>query len=143
MSDKYRDPNTIINQNMLNYMHSILKINNNNNKIKDEIFTNKTLKCVNSSIRNGNFYILDKYGLPIRKNFQDSKKTAFGWKYNNEQEPINIHIDDILLKTESKDIQRLTLQQLKIQFASLFKSPRGIIYKIYSNEFPDIDLENL
>ena len=137
------DPNTIINQNMLHYMDSILKINKNNNDIKDEIFTNKTLKCVNSSIRNGNYFLLDKYGLPIRKQFQDSKKTAFGWRYNEDMEPINIHINDILLKTESVDIQRTTLQQLKTQCPALFKAPRGTIYKIYASEFPKINLEQL
>ena len=86
---------------------------------------------------------LDKYNLPIRKNFQDSRKSAFGWKYNSNQEPINIHINDILLQTESQDILKITLQQLKTQFPTLFKPPRGIIYKIYSTEFPDINIDEL
>ena len=137
------DPNTILNEPMIDYMDSILKINKNNNIIKDELFTGETLECVNSSIRNGNFYMLDKYGLPIRKNFQDSRKSAFGWKYNANQEPINIHINDILLQTESDDIQIITLQQLKTQFPTLFKPPRGIIYKIYSTEYPNINIDAL
>ena len=137
------DPETKINKNMLDYMNHILRINKTNNEIKDELFTGKTLKCVNSSIRNNNFYTLDKYNLPIRKNCQDSKKTAFGWRYNDQQEPINIHISEILLQTNSPDIQKITLQQLKQQFGSLFKSPRGIIYKIYNSEFPDMDIENI
>lgn len=139
----YRDPNTKINNDMLEYMDSILKINKANNEIKDELFTGKVLKYVNSSIRNGNYYMLDKYGLPIRKNFQDSKKSAFGWRYNENQEPINIHINDILLQTDSQDIQKITLQQLKTQFPTLFKPPRGIIYKIYASEFPDISIDEL
>ena len=137
------DPNTILNESMIEYMDSILKINKTNNIIKDELFTGDVLDCVNSSIRNGNYYMLDKYGLPIRKNFQDSRKSAFGWKYNSEQQPINIHINDILLQTESDDIQIITLQQLKTQFPSLFKAPRGIIYKIYSTEFPEINIDAL
>lgn len=139
----FRDPTTRINTNMLQYMDSILKINKANNEIKDDLFTGKVLKCVNSSIRNGNYYMLDKYGLPIRKNFQDSKKTAFGWKYNSNKEPINIHINDILLQTESQAIQTVTLQQLKTQFPTLFKPPRGIIYKIYAAEYPNISVEDL
>jgi len=141
----YIDPNTKINSNMLEYMNHILKINKTNNEIKDEIFTGKNLKCVNNGIRNNNYYTLDKYNLPIRKNCQDSKKTAFGWRYNENQEPVNIHIDNILLQTESKDILKITLQQLKQQssFANLFKPPRGIIYKIYSTEFPEMDIENI
>lgn len=138
------DPNTVINMNMLRYMESIQQINRKNNDIKDKLFTGKTLKCVNnSSIRNENYYMLDKYNLPIRKANQDSKKTAFGWKYNEKHEPINIHINDILLQTESEDIQRVTLQQLKSQFPTLFKPPRGIIFKIYNSEFPDYDIEDL
>lgn len=139
------DKETKINVDMLNYMNHILKINKTNNEIKDEIFTGRNLKCVNGSIRNNNYYTLDKYNLPIRKNCQDSKKTAFGWRYNENQEPINIHIDNILLQTESKDILKITLQQLKQQpsFANLFKPPRGIIYKIYSNEFPDLMIESI
>ena len=139
------DPDTKININMLHYMNHILKINKTNNEMKDEIFTGKDLKCVNSSIRNNNFYTFDKYKLPIRKSCQDSKKTAFGWRYNENQEPINIHIDNILLQTESKDIQKITLQQLKQQpaFANLFKPPRGIIYKIYSSEMPELNIENI
>ena len=139
----YRDPETKINTDMLEYMDSILKINKANNEIKDELFTGKVLKYVNSSIRNGNYYMLDKYGLPIRKNFQDSKKSAFGWRYNANQEPINIHINDILLQTESQDIQKVTLQQLKTQFPALFKPPRGTIYKIYASEFPDMSIDDL
>ena len=139
------DKDTKINLEMLGYMKRILKINKNNNVLKDELFTGENLKCVNNTIRNQNYYTLDKYNLPIRKNCQDSKKTAFGWRYNENQEPINIHIDSILLQTESKDITKITLQQLKQQstFANLFKPPRGTIYRIYSNEFPEMNIENI
>ena len=137
------DPNTIINHSMESYMASILKINASNNEYKDQLFTGKTLSYVNSSIRNNNYYMLDKYGLPIRKNAQDSKKTAFGWKYDSSQDPVNIHIDDLLLATNSSEIQSLTLQRLKQSFPNLFKPPRGVIYKIYINEFPDVNLDTI
>lgn len=137
------DPNTKINEPMKEYMESILKINKTNNEIKDELFTSTALKSVNQSIRNGNFYILDKYGLPIRKQFQDSKKSPFGWRYNEQQEPINIHIDSILLNTNSEDILKMTLRQLKSQFPTQFNPPRGIIYKIYTERADLIDLKTL
>lgn len=137
------DPETIINPAMLSYMSSILKINASNNEYKDNLFTGKTLACVNSTIRNNNFYMLDKYNLPIRKNNQDSKKTAFGWRFNESNEPVNIHISDILIQTNSPDIQKITLQQLKQQFPTLFKPPRGIIFKIYNSEFPDMKIDEL
>ena len=135
-----KDSDSIINEQMKTYMKTIIKINDKNNNYKDNLFSGNTLKCVNSTIRNENYYMLDKYGLIIRKNSQDSKKTAFGWKYNEQHEPINIHIPDLLLSTNSPDIQKITLQQLKQQFPNVFKSPRGIAYKIYTNEFPDYDI---
>ena len=88
------DPGTVINEPMAAYMTTILKINASNNKYKDSIFTKESLECVNSLVHNSNYYILDRYGLPIRKNCQDSKKTAFGWHYDSNNEPLNIHIPD-------------------------------------------------
>ena len=143
MNLEVSDPNTIINNSMKKYMSKILKINASNNEYKDSLFTGKTLSYINSSVRNSNFYMLDKYGLPIRKTAQDSKKTAFGWRFNEDNEPINIHISDLLLATNSSDIQMITLQQLKQSFPSLFKKPRGIIAKIYDKEFPKINLDQL
>ena len=110
---------------------------------KNEIFDPAKLEFMNKSVRNCNYYMLDKFGLVIRKNFQDSKKTAFGWRYDTDNQPINIHINDILLQTNSSQIRDITLQQLKNQFPSLFKPPRGTIYRVYSVVFPEIDLDKL
>ena len=133
----------IINSEMLAYMKKISESKTITDKIKNELFDPNDLKIVNNSVHNGNYYMIDKYGLVIRKNFQNSKKTAFGWKYNDNNEPINIHIGELLLKTNSNQIREITLQQLKHRYPNLFKPPRGIIYKIYSNVFPEINLENL
>lgn len=133
----------VINKDMLAYMEKISESKKITDDIKNELFDPNELKIVNDSVHNGNFYMLDKYGLVIRKNFQNSKKTAFGWKYNEDNQPINIHIGDLLLRTNSESIREITLQQLKHQYPNLFKPPRGIIYKIYSNIFPEINLENL
>ena len=133
----------IINQDMLNYMIKISQSKVITDERKNELFDPNKLAFINKSVRNDNYYMVDKYGLPIRKNFQDSKKTAFGWKYNSNNEPINIHIGDILLQTNSDQIREITLQQLKNQYPNLFKPPRGTIYKIYSTLYPEIDLETL
>lgn len=133
----------IINKEMLSYMQKIFKSKVITDKIKNELFDPNELKIVNDSVHNGNFYMLDKYGLVIRKNFQNSKKNAFGWKYNDDNEPVNIHIGELLLQTNSNQIREITLQQLKHQYPNLFKPPRGVIYKIYSKLFPEIDLEKI
>ena len=133
----------IINQDMLEYMLKLSKCKIVTDEHKDELFNPERLEFMNKSVRNGNYYMIDKYGLLIRKNFQDSKKTAFGWKYNDQNEPINIHINDILLQTNSNQIREITLQQLKNQYPNLFKPPRGTIYKVYSVLYPEINLEEL
>ena len=136
-------PNLRINQDMLNYMLKISQSKIITDERKNEIFDPAKLEFMNKSVRNCNYYMLDKFGLVIRKNFQDSKKTAFGWRYDTDNQPINIHINDILLQTNSSQIRDITLQQLKNQFPSLFKPPRGTIYRVYSVVFPEIDLDKL
>ena len=86
--------------------------------------------------------MLDKYGLPIRKNSQDDNKKVYGWRYDELHDPINIHISSILLQTHSPDIQRITLQQLKTRFPKDFQ-PKGIVWRIFKSEFPTIDIENV
>lgn len=137
------DPNTIINPHMLEYMSHLLKINTANNKIKDSLFSGETLKCVNKSIHNSNYYMLDKYGLPMRKNSQDDNKKVFGWRYDEHHDPINIHINNILLQTHSNDIQQITIQQLKTRFPKDFTPKTGIVWRIYKNEFPDFNIETI
>lgn len=132
-----------INKAMFEYLNHIRAINTQNHEIKDNIFATSDLDFVNATVRGDNFYMLDKYGLPIRKKEQNNPKPAFGWKYDENHEPINININPNLLKTNSYDIQIITLKQLKEKFPNQFKPPRGMIWKIYSNKFPDIDLNAL
>lgn len=127
----------VINKDILAYMQKVLESKVKTDKIKNDLFDPNELKFINDSVHNGNYYMLDKYGFVIRKNFQNYKKSAFGWRYNDNNEPINIHIKDILLQTNSEQIKEITLQHLKHQFPNLFKPPRGTLYKIYSNISPD------
>ena len=133
----------IINQYVLNYMNKLNDTSNRENSRKDQIFNAKTLKFVNTSVKNANYYILDRYGLILRKNCMDNKKSAFGWRYDDNDEPISLHISDILIKTNSNEIQILTLQSIKRQFPNAFKKPRGIYYKVYKEMFKNVDIEAL
>ena len=133
---------TEIDPDMKQYMDMLANNKVRYESVKSNLFDPNKLAMVNKTVRNDNYYMLDKYGLVIRKECQNSKKTAFGWKYY-EDEPVNIHIGDLLLKTNSKDIQIITLQQIKEQFPTVFNAPRGVIYKVYSEMFPNIDLNNL
>lgn len=129
---------------MIKYMNEIMTKKRDRTKIVDNIFRADVLPTINKSIKSGNYYILDKYDLVIRKNDQNKPKSAYGWIYDSDGDPINIHINKVLLDTNSNDITIVTLQQLKAKFPSLFKSPRGQLWKIYSTlNFEDIDISNI
>lgn len=129
---------------MVEYMEDIMLKKKGRTKIVDSIFRADALHCANKSIKSGNFYILDKYNIIIRKAEQNKTKSAYGWVYNENNEPINIHIPKVLLDTNSKDITTVTLQQLKAKFPTLFKPPRGHIYRVYSLlNLPNVDITKI
>ena len=132
-----------INESMKKYMLDLMNETGKSDKVVDTQFNNEKLQFINKSVKNGNFYIIDKYNLIIRKNEFNNKKSAYGWVYDENKDPINIHIDSILLKTQSNDITTITLQQLKREYPSLFKSPRGMLCKIYSTVNLGIDVSQL
>lgn len=132
-----------INASMEKYMSDLMNKKGKSDEAVDTQFNNERLQFANKSVKNGNFYIIDKYHLIIRKNEFNNKKSAYGWVYDENKEPINIHIDSILLKTQSDDITMITLQQLKREYPTLFKSPRGMLFKIYSTINLGIDIDKL
>lgn len=128
-----------INTKMERYMDCIMSLKNVNDTSITSFFSNNRLNFINKNIRNDNYYTLDKYNLVIRKNEYNDTKSATGWIYLNDvisyadKEPINIHIDPILLQVNSSDLVNITIQTLQREYPSLFKSPRGLLYRIYSN----------
>lgn len=131
---------------MIPYMKSVLR----RLSIEEEshsIFQDKRLEFINKSIRNGNFYGIDKYGLIIRAN--EKGKGAFGWKYDDNGDPVNVNINGTLLKLGDVDIiRRSTLQNMKKngRFTKLFAKKEGaqhvgMIRRIYTEVFPDYDLD--
>jgi hypothetical protein len=109
-----------------------------NDEIVDEKFNSKSLSIINETVKDGNFYILDKYNLVIRKNYYNYSRSPYGWKYDEENDPVNIHINPILLKTKSPDITSITLQQLKQSYPIPFKRPRGMLFRIYTILYPNL-----
>lgn len=141
-----RDPETglLLYTPMIKHMEDIMAKKKKRSKQVDDIFKASELPFANKSIKSGNYYILDKYDLLIRKLDQNKVKSAYGWIYDKDGDPINIHINKVLLDTNSQDITVVTLQQLKIKFPNLFKPPRGQIWRVYNNlNFEDIDISNI
>lgn len=122
----------LLNVNMMNYIEDIMKHKQYRSNIVDTIFDPEIISFANKSIKSGNFYIFDKYNLVIRKNDQNKPKSAFGWVYDEEGDPINIHIPKMLLDTNSDNITAVTLQTIKSKYPNIFKEPRGQLYRIYA-----------
>lgn len=129
---------------MIQYMNDIMTKKRQRVKVVDNIFRSDILAFANKSIKSGNYYILDRYNLVIRKLEQNKAKSAYGWVYDSEGYPINIHINKMLLDTNSDNITIVTLQLLKNKFPTIFKPPRGQLWKIYSKlQLDDVDIENV
>lgn len=135
-----------INKQMDKYMDSIMNMKHETDNTISQFFDSKRLYIINKNVRNGNFYTIDRFGLVIRKDEYGNTRSPYGWRYYtprnissedyegiDNKEPINIHINDILLQTNSPDIQKVTIQYLQRENPSLFKGPRGILYKVYTS----------
>lgn len=134
----------LLNGPMINYMDDIMNKKQERTEVVNNLFQPNSLPFANKSIKNGNYYMLDKYNLVIRKAEQNKTKSAYGWVYNDNNEPINIHIKQVLIETNSNDITIVTLQYLKSKFPNIFKSPRGQLYKIYAAlELPGLDIDKI
>ena len=126
-------PGVHVNPIMEIYMRQMISEHKDANNLADEKFRDNRLSFVNSNIKTDNKYILDKYNLVIKRNEFNKTKTAFGWVYDADGDPINIHINPNLLETKSNDITFVTLQQLKQKYPTLFQA-RGVMYKVYTHE---------
>lgn len=135
-----------INRLMDKYMDSIMNMKYETDNSISQFFDSKRLSIINKNVRNGNYYTIDRFGLVIRKEEFDNVRSPYGWRYYtprnissedydgiDNKEPINIHINDILLQTNSPDIQKVTIQYLQREHPALFKGPRGILYKVYTS----------
>lgn len=82
---------------------------------------------------NPNRYLLDKFGLVIRKN-DYNKQLPTGYTKNDNEEYININVDKTLLQFEPKKVLYDTLDRL-------YKSPKlpknGVVSKIYKELYSD------
>jgi hypothetical protein len=110
------------------------------NQLSAVFYCENALQDMNKIIRKGNFYALDKFNLIIRKNDKDKIKSPFGWVFSEENEPINIHINSILLRLNKKnidDVCKQTLVDIKNKFPEIFARQK-IWKKVYSDKFPEI-----
>lgn len=110
-------------------------------KIEDETldnyFNKDNLLCINKSLKEGNYYAFDKYGLIIRRKFLNDEKSIYGWTYNDNKEPISIHVDRMLIRTNTSaaDIAKTTFQKLRNRFPTEFKKGDKSTYEKVAKVF--------
>jgi hypothetical protein len=96
----------------------------------DNYFTKDGLYCVNKNCKEGNYYAFDKYGLIIRRKAFNDNKNMYGWIYNDNREPISIHIDNQLILVNSPKIFPQTIQKLKSKYGQKCFGPRSIYERV-------------
>lgn len=110
-------------------------------KIEDETldnyFNKEDILCVNKSLKEGNYYAFDKYGLIIRRKFLNDEKSLYGWTYNDNKEPISIHVDKMLIRTNipASTIAKTTFQKLRNKFPAEFKKGSKSTYEKVAKNF--------
>lgn len=82
---------------------------------------------------NSNRYLLDKFGLVIRKN-DANKQLPTGYTKNENDEYVNINIDKTLLQFEPKKVLYDTLDRL---YKNTKFPKNGIVSKIYKELYPE------
>lgn len=82
---------------------------------------------------NPNRYMLDKFGLVIRKN-DINKQLPTGYIKNESDEYININVDKTLLQFEPKKVLYDTLDRL---YQNTKFPKNGVVSKIYKELYPE------
>jgi len=104
----------------------------------DILFSNTNLDFVNTLGKNvNNKFGMDKYGLIIRKNDFGKKNSASGWKYDTDNNVVNIHVCNVISRTDT-EIFEDTIDIIYKMFSMTFKSNRTTLSKIYNTIYPEL-----
>lgn len=105
----------------------------------EDYFDPKNLSFVNKSIKNGNYYAVDRFGIPIRLKDHDSK-TVHGWcKFNGEIIHTIVNKSIINLVTDEQ-IRDQAINELKLKYPNTFKlrtATHKILNNLYGNKYDD------
>jgi hypothetical protein len=91
----------------------------------DTYFTKESILIINKNVKEANYYAFDKFGLIIRRKAYNDNKSIFGWIYNDYREPISIHIDQYLMKTDPDRVFTQTIQKLRYKYPKEFSETSG------------------
>lgn len=113
----------------------IIKEETISNAALDDFFKNPRCVIVNSGVKDKtNLYGLDRFGLVIRRKAYLKKNNVYGWKYDNNMEPVHI-LTNLELCEDQENIRNVINAQFMME-GRLFNK-NGVIYKIYSRYYPE------
>lgn len=114
---------------MKKYMESLINRASSIKMKNNEDFSPNIMPIFNRRVSGNNYYGYDKYGLIIRKNCFGDTKSPFGWKRNDDNEMISIH-----LKLDCpEDIRKKeTLIYIQSRFSTHWNNKNNILRKIYN-----------
>lgn len=126
-----RDPNTIILKDMLDYMLGVHKKSTKINEINEDDFTtadNEILKEFNNRVRDGNLYILDAYGIVVRKNDYGTTKSPFAWSRDANNNIVNMFVPP---ECPDPDKHSEAIIRISSKFTSRWNDPKNVLHKVY------------
>lgn len=121
-----------INSETVDIMKRLIKSEELANEHNDIVFNNPKCYPANKTLKLNDFYGLDKLGIVIKRKMFNNKSKAFSWKYiEGTTIPISYYYNPIL--TDEDNIYAILSRQYQIM-PQAFEAPKGVIYKIYSND---------
>lgn len=100
-----------------------------------ELFHDSRCNCVN---RNKNYYMLDKLNIIIKQNCQN-KNQIYGWKYDENNQPISIY--NQFNMSDDENFKHILDIQFQLDPKAFIKKT-GIINRVYSN-IPELKVKLL
>lgn len=122
--------------------HYILKfMSQTRNTEVEDYFNPEKLPSINKTIKNGNYYAVDKFGIPIRLKDRDSR-TVNGWtRYQGSI--IHMFVNKSLIGSLSDEyIRKQAIDDLKAKYPSTFRANTAthkIIKQLYGDKYEDVD----
>ena len=133
----------IINDSMKKFVNNLFKKSEKKSKEFSDLFDNKKLREFNKKKKldeKHSKYNIDKYNLLIRENKFNKKSDPYGWVFDKDDDPINIHVSEELQITKTKEeIFDIIMNELVNQKQKIQLTAKAIPTQIYKLLGIDID----
>jgi cytidylate kinase len=118
---------------ILKPMEKLMKMVIEKNNDRQRFFTDEVLGRLNKKLKKNNIYMYDRYGLIIRGQERNNKRSLTGYKVNpNDGSYEHILINQLDVDF-NKDILGKVLKEIKRKL-----NKRQILWKVYAELYPEI-----